>query len=91
VNADHGEVDTVRASNCIAKSTCHACCCLDWIPVGSGRDRREGDCAGAELICYGASRSFNWADIEAARRVFPVATVQNGYNLVDRTSEDVPV
>jgi aryl-alcohol dehydrogenase-like predicted oxidoreductase len=29
------------------------------------------------------------ADIEAARRVFPVATVQNRYNLVDRHSEDV--
>ena len=29
------------------------------------------------------------ADIEAARRVFPVATVQNRYNLVDRSSEDV--
>jgi pyridoxine 4-dehydrogenase len=31
------------------------------------------------------------ADIEAARRVFPVATVQNRYNLVDRGSEDVLV
>jgi pyridoxine 4-dehydrogenase len=29
------------------------------------------------------------ADIEAARRVFPVATVQNRYNLVDRCSEEV--
>jgi pyridoxine 4-dehydrogenase len=29
------------------------------------------------------------ADIEAARRFFPVATVQNRYNLVDRKSEDV--
>jgi aryl-alcohol dehydrogenase-like predicted oxidoreductase len=29
------------------------------------------------------------ADIEAARRVFPVATVQNRYNLTDRGSEDV--
>jgi pyridoxine 4-dehydrogenase len=29
------------------------------------------------------------ADIEAASRVFPVATVQNRYNLVDRASEDV--
>ena len=28
-------------------------------------------------------------EIEAARKVFPVATVQNRYNLVDRTSEDV--
>jgi pyridoxine 4-dehydrogenase len=28
-------------------------------------------------------------DIESARRVFPVATVQNRYNLVDRGSEDV--
>jgi len=29
------------------------------------------------------------ADIEAAAKVFPVATVQNRYNLVDRTSEAV--
>ncbi|MDV6331892.1 aldo/keto reductase [Asticcacaulis sp. 201] len=29
------------------------------------------------------------ADIEAARRVFPVATVQNRYNLADRVHEDV--
>ena len=28
-------------------------------------------------------------EIEAARRVFPVATVQNRYNLIDRTSEAV--
>lgn len=28
-------------------------------------------------------------EIEAARKVFPVATVQNRYNLVDRRSEDV--
>lgn len=28
-------------------------------------------------------------EIEAARKVFPVATVQNRYNLVDRQSEDV--
>jgi aryl-alcohol dehydrogenase-like predicted oxidoreductase len=29
------------------------------------------------------------AEIEAARKVLPIATVQNLYNLVDRTSEDV--
>lgn len=29
------------------------------------------------------------AEVEAARRLFPVATVQNRYNLVDRGSEDV--
>ncbi|MDC7684583.1 aldo/keto reductase [Asticcacaulis sp. BYS171W] len=29
------------------------------------------------------------ADIDAASRVFPVATVQNRYNLIDRSSEDV--
>ncbi|KQV70366.1 aldo/keto reductase [Rhizobium sp. Root1220] len=29
------------------------------------------------------------AEIEAAAKVFPVSTVQNRYNLVDRTSEDV--
>jgi pyridoxine 4-dehydrogenase len=31
----------------------------------------------------------NVADIEAARRVVPIATVQNRYNLVDRSSEPV--
>ena len=30
-------------------------------------------------------------DMEAARKYFPVATVQNRYNLVNRTSEDVLV
>jgi aryl-alcohol dehydrogenase-like predicted oxidoreductase len=29
------------------------------------------------------------AEIDAARRVFPVATVQNRFNLVERDSEDV--
>jgi len=29
------------------------------------------------------------AEIQAARKVLPIATVQNLYNLVDRTSEDV--
>ncbi len=29
------------------------------------------------------------AEIKAARKVFPVATVQNRYNLIDRTSEAV--
>ena len=29
------------------------------------------------------------AEIKAAQKVFPVATVQNRYNLVDRASEDV--
>lgn len=29
------------------------------------------------------------AEIEAAQKFFPVATVQNRYNLIDRTSEDV--
>jgi pyridoxine 4-dehydrogenase len=28
-------------------------------------------------------------EIEAARKVFPVATVQNRYNLIDRADEDV--
>ena len=40
------------------------------------------------IHCAGLSE-VSVADIEAARRVFPVATVQNRYNLVDRGSEDV--
>jgi pyridoxine 4-dehydrogenase len=40
------------------------------------------------IRCAGLSE-VSVADIEAARRVFPAATVQNRYNLVDRGSEDV--
>lgn len=41
------------------------------------------------LIAYAGLSEVSVADIEAANKVFPVATVQNRYNLVDRTSEDV--
>src|SRR6267154_183752 len=41
------------------------------------------------IIHYAGLSEISVADIEAARRVFPVATVQNRYNLVDRVSEDV--
>ncbi|WP_180898638.1 aldo/keto reductase [Martelella soudanensis] len=41
------------------------------------------------LIAHAGLSEVSVAEIEAARKVFPVATVQNRYNLVDRTSEDV--
>src|ERR1700730_7862195 len=41
------------------------------------------------IIRYAGLSEVSVADIEAARRVFPVATVQNRYNLVDRSSEEV--
>src|SRR5258708_17812441 len=41
------------------------------------------------IIHYAGLSEISVADIEAARRVFPVATVQNRYNIVDRSSEDV--
>jgi pyridoxine 4-dehydrogenase len=41
------------------------------------------------IIQHAGLSEVSVADIEAARRVFPVATVQNRYNLVDRGSEDV--
>ena len=41
------------------------------------------------IIHHAGLSEVSLADIEAARRVFPVATVQNRYNLVDRGSEDV--
>ncbi|WP_319519183.1 aldo/keto reductase [uncultured Martelella sp.] len=41
------------------------------------------------LIAHAGLSEVSVSDIEAARKVFPVATVQNRYNLVDRTSEDV--
>jgi aryl-alcohol dehydrogenase-like predicted oxidoreductase len=41
------------------------------------------------IIRHAGLSEVSVADIDAARRVFPVATVQNRYNLVDRGSEDV--
>ncbi|HEY1863337.1 MAG TPA: aldo/keto reductase [Roseiarcus sp.] len=40
------------------------------------------------IRCAGLSE-VSVADIEAASKVFPVATVQNRYNFIDRASEDV--
>ena len=41
------------------------------------------------VIAHAGLSEVSVADIEAASKVFPVATVQNRYNLVDRTSEAV--
>jgi pyridoxine 4-dehydrogenase len=41
------------------------------------------------IIRHAGLSEVSVADIEDARRVFPVVTVQNRYNLVDRDSEDV--
>jgi pyridoxine 4-dehydrogenase len=41
------------------------------------------------LIAHAGLSQVSVADIEAAAKVFPVATVQNLYNLADRSSEDV--
>ncbi|NEX94058.1 aldo/keto reductase [Caulobacter sp. 17J65-9] len=41
------------------------------------------------LIRHAGLSEVSVDEIEAARKVFPVATVQNRYNLVDRGSEDV--
>lgn len=44
---------------------------------------------GQGLIRHAGLSEVSIADIEAASKYFKVATVQNRYNLVDRTSEDV--
>lgn len=41
------------------------------------------------FIAHAGLSEVSVEDIKAARKVFPVATVQNRYNLVDRGSEDV--
>ena len=41
------------------------------------------------IIAHAGLSEVSVADIEEASRVFPVATVQNRYNLVERQSEDV--
>jgi pyridoxine 4-dehydrogenase len=41
------------------------------------------------LMRHAGLSNVNVEEIEAARKVFPVATVQNRYNLIDRSSEDV--
>ena len=43
----------------------------------------------AGLIRHAGLSQVSVDDIEAARKVFPVATVQNRYNLIDRSSADV--
>lgn len=43
----------------------------------------------AKVIRLAGLSNVTVADIEVARKVFPVATVQNRYNLTDRGSEDV--
>jgi pyridoxine 4-dehydrogenase len=43
----------------------------------------------AKTIAHAGLSEVSVEDIEAASKVFEVATVQNRYNLVDRTSEDV--
>jgi aryl-alcohol dehydrogenase-like predicted oxidoreductase len=43
----------------------------------------------AKIIRHAGLSEVSVADIEAASKHFKVATVQNRYNLVDRTSEDV--
>src|SRR5579863_4899329 len=42
-----------------------------------------------KIIAHAGLSEVSVADIEAAAKVFPVATVQNRYNLTDRGSEDV--
>ena len=44
---------------------------------------------GDGIIAHAGLSEVSVDEIEAARKVFPVATVQNRYNLVDRTSEAV--
>ncbi|PYD71902.1 aldo/keto reductase [Novacetimonas hansenii] len=41
------------------------------------------------FIRYAGLSQVSVAEIEAARKIFPVATVQNRYNLTDRVDEDV--
>lgn len=41
------------------------------------------------IIRHAGLSEVSVADVEEARKVFPVATVQNRYNVVDRASEDV--
>jgi aryl-alcohol dehydrogenase-like predicted oxidoreductase len=48
-----------------------------------------GDMVKEGLIRHAGLSNVTIDDIEAARKVFPVATVQNRYNLVDRSSEAV--
>ena len=43
----------------------------------------------AKVIRFAGLSEVSVAEIEAAAKVFPVATVQNRYNLADRASEDV--
>jgi pyridoxine 4-dehydrogenase len=65
---------------------------LHRIDAQVSRDDQFGTIAAmidAGLIRHAGLSEVSVQDIEAARKVFPVATVQNRYNLIDRTSEAV--
>jgi pyridoxine 4-dehydrogenase len=67
---------------------------INRLGYGAMRITGRGICAVRQLLDEGIIHhaglsEVSVADIEAARRIFPVATVQNRYNLVDRGSEDV--
>ena len=65
---------------------------LHRIDPGTPREDQFGviaDMLKEGLIRHAGLSNVTVADIEAARKVFPVATVQNRYNLIDRSSEDV--
>src|SRR5437660_376730 len=63
---------------------------LHRIDPGVPRDEQFGavrQLLDAGIIRHVGLSEVSVTDIEAARRIFPVATVQNRYNLVDRSSE----
>ena len=65
---------------------------LHRIDPKTPRDERFGviaDMLKEGLIRHAGLSEVGVEEIEAARKAFPVATVQNRYNLVDRGSEDV--
>jgi len=65
---------------------------LHRIDPGVPRDEQFGavrHLLDAGIIRHAGLSEVSVADIEAARRIFPVATVQNRYNLIDRGSEQV--
>ena len=94
--AAHGQPDyliaqaerSLRISGSIA-STCGSSTASTRRCRAKSSSRRSSSFSTAELIRFVGLSEVSVADIEAAAQVFPVATVQNRYNIVDRASEDV--
>ena len=77
------------SSSASSRSGCGSCTASTRRCRATSSSARSSHCSTTASSATPGLSEVSVADIEAASKVFQVATVQNRYNLVDRGSEDV--